>query len=444
MREDSNRRFRLSFYHAAVFGLFALSFFFYLAHRDLAQKLTIQPKATFMSITPITPTLSFKSKPEPSVKEVLIEKNQTFSEVMESQGFDSETILQIYEGTRDVYDLARLGAGKALLITRTADDRFSKLEYAIDPFQKLVVSNIDNAFHAEMERYSADVAVHELGGEIQGSLYSTIDRLGEEDELVIRFAEIFEWDVDFFKDLQAGDTFRIVYEKQFVRGEPYGYGKILAAELVNKDKVYQAVGYQQGKNWEYFSQDGKAMRKAFLASPLKFNRISSGFTTRRYHPVLKRYRPHYGIDYAAPAGTSVRAIGKGKVILAGWAGGAGKTVKIRHDREITTVYCHLSRFASGVRAGASVSQGQVIGYVGSTGLATGPHLDFRFMKNGKYINFLSIKAPQAEPLSATELAQFKTDSAPIFAQLQNVKIRPAELEIASLPSNSLHFTEEIR
>lgn len=441
MREDSNRRYPLWSYHAAVFGLIALSFFFYLAHRDLVQKPTIQPKATFMSITPITPTLSFKSKPEPSVKEVLIEKNQTFSEVMESQGFDSETILQIYEDARDVYNLARIGAGRTLVITKTPDDRFSKLEYAIDPFQKLVVSNIDNAFHAEMERYSADVAVHELGGEIQGSLYSTIDRLGEEDELVIRFAEIFEWDVDFFKDLQAGDTFRIVYEKQFVRGEPYGYGKILAAELVNKDRVYQAVGY--GKNWEYFSPDGKAMRKAFLASPLKFNRISSRFTTRRYHPVLKRYRPHYGIDYAAPAGTSVRAIGKGNVILAGWAGGAGKTVKIQHDRAITTVYCHLSRFAKGVRAGAPVSQGQIIGYVGSTGLATGPHLDFRFMKNGKYVNFLSIKSPQAEPLTSAEVAQFKTDSATIFAQLQNVKIRSAEPEIASLPSNSLHFTKEI-
>jgi murein DD-endopeptidase MepM/ murein hydrolase activator NlpD len=394
-----------------------------------------------MSITPITPTLGFKPKPpQPTVKEVVIKRNQTFSEVMESQDFDSETIFQIYQEARDVYDLARLGAGKTLLITTAPEGTFAKLEYTIDPFQKLIISNIDNAIHAEIERYSADVKVNELGGEIQGSLYSTIDKLGEEDELVIRFAEIFEWDVDFFKDLQAGDTFRIVYEKQFVRGEPFGYGKLLAAELVNKGKVYQAVGYQHGKNWEYFSPDGKAMRKAFLASPLKFNRISSGFTTRRYHPVLRRYRPHYGIDYAAPAGTPVRAIGKGTVILAGWAGGAGKTVKIKHDRAITTVYCHLSKFASGVRSGASVSQGQVIGYVGSTGLATGPHLDFRYLKNGKYVNFLSVKTPQAEPLSSSELSEFKSASAAIFAQLQNVKIVPFDQKVASLP-NSVLFTE---
>lgn len=442
MREDSNRRFSFSYYHLVVLGLFALSFVFYLAHRDLSQELTVQPKAALMSITPLTPTLSFKPKPpEPSIKEVVIAKNQTFSEVMESQGFDSDTIFQIYEGARDVYDLARLGAGKAFLITRAADDTFAKLEYAIDPFQKLIISNIDNAIHAEIERYSADVKVHELGGEIRGSLYSTIDKLGEDDELVIRFAEIFEWDVDFFKDLQAGDTFRIVYEKQFVRGEPYGYGKLLAAELVNKGKVYQAVGYQHGKDWEYFSADGKAMKKAFLASPLKFNRISSGFTTRRYHPLLKTFRPHYGIDYAAPAGTPVRAIGKGQVILAGWAGGAGKTIKIKHDRAITTIYCHLSKFASGVRAGAPVSQGQVIGYVGSTGLATGPHLDFRYLRNGQYVNFLSVKTPQAEPLSSSEIAEFKSASAAIFDQLQNVKIVSVDdQKIASLPG-SAHFTQ---
>jgi murein DD-endopeptidase MepM/ murein hydrolase activator NlpD len=158
--------------------------------------------------------------------------------------------------------------------------------------------------------------------------------------------------------------------------------------------------------------------------------------------VLKRFRPHYGIDYAAPSGTPVRAIGKGKVILAGWAGGAGKTIKIQHDRDITTVYCHLSKYASGVRPGASVSQGQVIGYVGSTGLATGPHLDFRFMKKGKYINFLSIKSPQAEPLSANEIAEFKSASASIFTQLQNVKIQSTETpEIASNDSDFSRFTE---
>ncbi len=444
MREEPKNRTRISIYHGVVIVLFLLSSVLYLAYRDLSSKLTLNTNATLMSVAPPVPKFEHKPppKPEPKIQEVVIGRNQTFSEVMESQGFNSETILQIYDGAKDVYNLARIGAGKTLVITRTPDEQFSKLEYTIDPFQKLVVNFVDNTIRAEMERYTADVEVHELGGEIQGSLYSTIDKLGEEDELVIRFAEIFEWDVDFFKDLKAGDTFRIIYEKQFVRGQHYGYGKILAAELINKEKPYQAVGYQHKNNWEFFSPDGKAMKKAFLASPMKFSRVSSGFTARRYHPVLKRYRPHYGIDYAAPSGTPVRAIGKGKVILAGWAGGAGKTVKIQHDRDITTVYCHLSRYASGVRSGASVSQGQVIGYVGSTGLATGPHLDFRFMKKGKYINFLSIKSPQAEPLTPGELAEFKSQSAPVFVQLQNVKIQSTVTEeMASIQADSIRFTE---
>src|SRR5262249_50903186 len=156
-----------------------------------------------------------------------------------------------------------------------------------------------------------------------GSLYNSINQLGEGDELVSSFADIFEWDVDFFKDLQPGDTFRIIYEKQTIQGQDYGYGKILAAQLITKGHEYSAIGYQHARNWEYFSPDGKAMKKAFLAAPLKFSRISSGFTSSRYHPILHTYRAHLGIDYAAPVGTPVRAIGKGVVTLAGWGGGGG-------------------------------------------------------------------------------------------------------------------------
>jgi murein DD-endopeptidase MepM/ murein hydrolase activator NlpD len=273
--------------------------------------------------------------------------------------------------------------------------------------------------------------VEELGGFIKGSLYATMNRLGEQDQLVIDFADIFEWDVDFFKDLQEGDTFRIVYEKEYVDGAANGYGKILAAELVNKGRTITALGYQHDGKYEFFSPDGKAMRKAFLAAPLKFSRIASGFTKARYHPILKRYRPHYGIDYAAPAGTPVRTIGSGKVILAGWAGGAGKAIKIQHSKEITTIYCHLSRFAKGISRGASVSQGQVIGYVGSTGLATGPHLDFRFLRNGTYINFLSVKSIQAESLSPSDVIRFKTASAEIATKLANIELATEPVVVAA-------------
>lgn len=421
-----------------ILGL--LSAVFYL-HRNL-EVLPDPGRASMMSMTPMVPQLAArKAEQPPIIKEVTIERNQTFSELMQAQGLDGATIQEIFESAKQVYNLSLIGAGKNMVITLTPQMAFSRLEYAIDPLQTLVIDRTEEAIRAELRKSTPEVSVHELGGNIQGSLYSSIDKLGEGDELVMRFAEIFEWDVDFFKDLQAGDTFRIIYEKETVNGEPYAYGRILGAELINKGHTYTAIGYQRGANWEYFSPDGKAMKKAFLASPLKFTRISSGFTSARYHPILKKYRAHYGIDYAAPMGTPVRAIGKGRVVSAGWAGGAGKMIKLQHDKEITTAYCHLSRFAAGIGRGASVSQGQIIGYVGATGLATGPHLDFRFMKNGKYVNFLSIRSPQAEPLSAAEVARFKTDTAGMSARLQSVRLLQPPADMASFSPNSLQLSE---
>ena len=395
-----------------------------------------------MPIAPIVQTIDLPAA-LPITKAIEIKKDQTFGEVMQSAGLGPEEIQAIYDSARDVYNLSQIHAGKQFLVTSTAENVFTKLEYPIDPFKTLVIDQTESGLRAAMMEHPADVRVEEIGGFIEGSLYYTINHLGQDDELVINFADIFEWDVDFFKDLQEGDSFRIVYERKYVQGEPFGYGRILAAELNNKGKLYTAIGFQRGKNWEYFSTDGKAMKKAFLASPLKFSRISSGFTSRRYHPVLKGYRPHYGIDYAAPTGTPVRAIGKGTVILAGRAGGAGNAIKIQHSKEIATVYCHLSRFAHGVRRGATVSQGQVIGYVGMTGLATGPHLDFRYLKNGKYINFLSIKSPQADPLTASEVSAFQNASREIADQLAQVRLRNIS-DVSYDPPLAMKLSETIR
>jgi murein DD-endopeptidase MepM/ murein hydrolase activator NlpD len=438
------RRINLAFLLIAAIAVF-VGYHFY--GKNLLVLDQSSSRQTLMAISPVVPTLPFKTEAAPPTEQlnkVQIEKNQTFSEVMQAQGIETEIIHKIYESAKPYYNLGQIRAGKDLEITMKPGQIFSKLEYSIDPTQTLVVRDTDREFESEIITHATQVRVNQLGGMIQGSLYSTIDRLGETDDIVIQFAEIFEWDVDFFKDLQAGDSFRIVYEKQFIDNRPYGVGKILAAELTNRGKLYQAIGYEQGKNWEYFSPDGKAMKKAFLASPLKFNRISSGFTTRRYHPLLKRYRPHYGIDYAAPAGTPVRAIGRGRVILAGWSGGAGKTIKIQHDKDIQTVYCHLSRFASGVKKGAPVSQGQVIGYVGSTGLATGPHLDFRFLRKGQYVNFLSVKSPQAAPLTMAEVQRFQASTSEILDRLRNVELREPPPDVAFLPAMALRLSESIQ
>ena len=403
-------------------------------------KLRQRPVQTaLLSISPIVPEiLPQKTPPELTKTEMSIDRNKTFSEVMQSYGFDSDTIHQIYVSTKDVYNVGKIQAGKVITVVSNDQKEFSRLEYAIDPFQTLVVSKTEDLVKAELLRKSVETRVEEMGGYISGSLYASLARQGEKDELVIHFADIFEWDIDFFKDLKEGDSFKIIFEKKYADGEPYGYGNILAAELTNKGKTYQAIGYSRNGKLEYFSPDGRALKKAFLAAPLKFSRISSGFSRARYHPVLKRSRPHYGIDYAAPAGTPVRTIGNGKVILAGWAGGAGKTIKVQHDKEIATVYCHLSRFAKGVRVGATVSQGEVIGYVGSTGLATGPHLDFRYLKNGKYINFLSIKSPQATPMGNEEVGQFQIASADIIRKLSLVDV-PESTKVVSVTATASNF-----
>ena len=408
---------------------------------------TRKPSAsmTMLTISPIVPEFPVEQPvAEPASKVIQIQRNQTFSELMEEHGFDPETIHNIYESAKKSYNLAQIHVGKNIIINTTRESEFSSLTYSIDPLKTLVISNLDGTISAEIHERNVETQVEELGGYIEDSLYSTINSLGEEDQLVLNFAEIFEWDVDFFTELQEGDSFRIVFEKEYVEGKSLGYGRILAAELINQGKAYTALGFQNGRNWEFFSPDGKAMRRAFLASPLKFSRISSGFTSRRYHPILKRYRPHYGIDYVAPYGTPVRTIGSGTVILAGWAGGAGKTVKVQHNREIATVYGHLSRFAGGIRAGARVTQGQVIGYLGSTGLSTGPHLDFRYIKNGTYVNFLSVKSPQATPLSNAEVARFKEATAGMFQKLAEVRLLPPRSLLASLSLTALQLSEEVR
>jgi murein DD-endopeptidase MepM/ murein hydrolase activator NlpD len=443
MNESNKTPFRMPLRTSFLILLsLACAYYFYL-HRDLQQK-KAPIQASFI-ITPAVPELTeskvIAAPLEPVAKSVVISKNETFSELMQSQGFDNSTINEVYKSAKDVYNLAQIRAGNNIEITSNPANEFVQLEYAIDPSQSLIVARKDGVIKAEKNQHPTEFRTLQLGGYIDGSLYYTINQLGEDDQLVIDFAGIFDWDVDFFKDLQVGDSFRIIYERQYINGQPYGYGKILAAELTNKGRTLTAIGYQQGKDWEFFSPDGKAMKKAFLASPIKFSRISSGFTTRRYHPVLKTYRPHYGIDYAAPYGTPVRAIGKGKVILAGWAGGAGKAIKIQHDKSIATTYCHLSRFAAGIRQGASVSQGQVIGYVGATGLATGPHLDFRYLINGKYVNFLAIKKPQAEPLSIGEIARFKSSSGQIVDQLQGIALVDPSQATAYVPPSSIELSE---
>lgn len=429
--------FRILFVLLLIFG----SAYYHLRYNFNKPDASATAQASLIPIPSMTKPKA-PSMPTRVTTQVAIAKNQTFSDLMKQNGFDNQTIQEVFESTRDVYNLNQIHAGKNVVLTSNTGNIFSGLEYAIDPTQTLVIRRDEAGIKSEIRKYDPERRVEQLGGVITGSLYATIDRLGGDDQLVMDFADIFEWDVDFFKDLQAGDTFRIVYEANYIQGQPLGNGKILAAQLTNRGRTYTALGFQSDQGWAYFSPDGKAMKKAFLAAPLKFSRISSGFTTSRYHPILHSYRAHYGIDYAAPYGTPVRAIGHGTVLSAGWAGGAGKMIKIQHSKEISTIYCHLSRFAPGIKNGASVSQGQVIGYVGATGLATGPHLDFRFLKNGKYVNFLTVKGMQSEPLAASEIQSFQQATISTAMQLLAVPLKDPFSDMAYVSPHAPRISEK--
>jgi murein DD-endopeptidase MepM/ murein hydrolase activator NlpD len=300
----------------------------------------------------------------------------------------------------------------------TADGLLQRFVYEIDANNRLVVERRGQAFIGRLEPIVYERRQRVIQGSIHGSLYEALALQKESPEIAADLADIFAWNIDFHTDLRDGDTFRVLIEERYRNGELVGYYRILAAEFVNRQHVFQAVYYPPDKDdGAYYRPDGHSMRRMFLRSPLRYTRITSRFSRRRFHPVLKRYRPHLGIDYAAPVGTPVRSVADGVVVRAGRKGTSGKMIEIRHNSVYTTYYSHLARFARGVRVGKRVVQGQVIGYVGSTGLATGPHLDFRITKYGKYLNPLRHKNIEAPPLPQQALPAFRAYAEQLLAKL---------------------------
>jgi len=254
-------------------------------------------------------------------------------------------------------------------------------------------------------------------GEIRSSLFSATDAAGLSDGVATQIADIFAGDIDFHRDLRLGDKFTVIFETFSLLGRPVKTGRVLAAEFINQERSYRAVWFEDTDgHGGYYTPEGKNLRKAFLRSPLEFSRITSGFSMR-YHPILKEWRAHRGIDYGAPTGTRVKATSDGTVDFLGRRGGYGKVVVLRHSGGITTIYGHMSRFANGLRRGARVSQGELIGYVGQTGLATGPHLHYEFRVNDQYRNPLKVAFPAARPLSPERVAAFRAVAAPLALQL---------------------------
>jgi murein DD-endopeptidase MepM/ murein hydrolase activator NlpD len=333
-------------------------------------------------------------------------RNQNITDTLVGHGISSQEIFQLVKSTRPVYNLAMIKAGVPYTLQLTQKGEFNDFHFAVDDERYLTISrDASGRFAALIKPFPYETKVEMVWGKIDGSLVAAVLDAGEQELLAMNLAEIFGWDIDFYTDIQRGDAFRALVEKKYLDGEFKKYGAILAAGITNQNKEFSGFRFvdEQGRP-AYFDYDGKALKKSFLKSPLKFARVSSRFSNARFHPILRVVRPHLGVDYAAPQGTPVQAVASGTILSAGWNGDGGRTIAVRHEGGYETRYLHLSGFV--VRAGQRVAQGDVIGYVGATGLATGPHLDFRILQHGKYVNPLKMIFPPAPPIPQKEKARF--------------------------------------
>jgi murein DD-endopeptidase MepM/ murein hydrolase activator NlpD len=357
--------------------------------------------------TPVPAVAS--APPVPAFRQVIgvFEPRQTITDALTEQGLSRELTNQIIVAARPEYNLARVRAGQNYWICFTREGIFRDFRYPVDDERYLTVFHDvgQDRLVPVMKRFPYETRVEPISALIESSLFLTIRDIGEMDQLALDLADIFGSDIDFYTDIQKGDSFKVLIEKKYLDGQFMKYGEILAAAFKNDRKMLTGFRFEDenGKP-AFYAPDGSALKRSFLKSPLRFARISSKFSHARLHPITRTVRPHLGVDYAAPMGTPVQAVGAGLVTGAGYSGNNGRMIRIRHSGGFETMYLHLSRIA--VRSGARVSQGQVIGYVGSSGLSTGPHLDFRVLRHGKAVNPLKVIFPPGAPVRRSEFESF--------------------------------------
>lgn len=365
---------------------------------------------------------------------VQVRPGDSLATIFRRNGFSARELHRVLAGTRHSARLARLQPGDLLHFERATDETLSALEFELDEGQTLRVAHNGDGFGERIIEHPIERRITHAQGVIHSSLFLAAREAGLSDNLTMRLTSIFGWDIDFVYDIRAGDRFSMIYEEVYRDGEKIRDGDILAAEFINRNTSYRAVRFvDEQDDAEYFTPDGYAMRKAFLRAPLEYSRISSRFNPNRRHPVLNTIRAHRGTDYAAPSGTPVRAAGDGRVVRRGRDGGYGNRVIIQHGGNITTLYAHLSNYRRGVTHGTRVRQGQVIGYVGMTGLANGPHLHYEFRVNGVHRNPVTVDLPDAEPLPERYREAFHAYARPLLAHL--AVLSEHDLRFASLTSN---------
>jgi murein DD-endopeptidase MepM/ murein hydrolase activator NlpD len=360
--------------------------------------------------------------PEHKISAATLKSGDTFAGIMMRLGLDPEQVADLTVCAREKIDLRRLSPGDCIRVYRDPeDDRLCKVELEKQYESVVMLEKTDTGWQAKEKPVTFTTYPVAVQFEVEYSFYTAARMAGVTPQTILDVSEIFAWDIDFLTDIQPGDRVSIVYERLYRKGKFARDGRILAARFVVGGKTHEAYLFADKDGHDrYYDREGNSLKKSFLKSPLRYSRISSTFSRRRFHPILKIYRPHLGVDYAAPTGTPVSAIGNGRITFLGWNKGFGRFIKIQHNGTYTTTYGHLSSFERGLKAGSWVKQGQTIGRVGRSGLATGPHLDFRVLKNGKFINPLTMKLPTASPVPPKRMAAFRAAIKPVFAKLESL------------------------
>ena len=350
----------------------------------------------------------------------IIRRNESLSTILRNYGLSHRQISELANAAGDVFNVRRIRAGRPLHLYKQSNENQEEAQtvHIVYEENKTEYVKFDIADSITVSRGAKEVTVQKriVSGEIRSSLYQTMRQIGAETELTYRLADVFAWQVDFYR-IQEGDRFKILYEEHVLEDEVIETGRIKAAVFTHRNQDHYAFHYKQNGLDEYFDENGKSLRRQFMAAPLNYTRISSRFTNNRYHPVLQRNMPHHGTDYAAPVGTPIRAVGDGVVTVARYGRNNGNYVRIRHNSVYETGYLHMSRFAQDINAGTEVEQGQIIGYVGATGLATGPHLCFRFWQNGEPVNPQRIDLPPAEPIKSKHLMAYTDRKIDLLGEL---------------------------
>jgi murein DD-endopeptidase MepM/ murein hydrolase activator NlpD len=353
-----------------------------------------------------------------------IQKGESLFDIFKRYKLNLEEFLNLKEASADIHSLKELYPGHSYKIIVDDKNQINSFKYWIDEDNILDIKRTESGFCANKVCIEYEKRIQHIGGLIKDNLISSMGEGIENVKLALLLSDVFAWDIDFNTDLRDGDKYKIVVEGLYLNGEFRKYGNILSAEFNNNGNVFHAYRFENNGKPDYYDADGNSLRKAFLKAPLNFRRISSYFSKRRFHPIFKIYRPHHGIDYAAPTGTPVSSVGEGRIVFSGYKGQYGKLVVIRHPKGFKTYYGHLSRIKKNIRSGLQVEQGQVIGFVGATGLATGPHLHYEMRSYNRPVNPLTVKIPRGKSIPKTLFSEFINYKNNMDKQLASINSSP--------------------